>query len=66
MRHDTERFTELGVFAEDETIPFSLVARLWQATAGLDDLQAAQVCQRLAQLALVSPAAGPDARHHHA
>ena len=40
---DAERFAELGVFAEDETIPFGLVARLWRATAGLDDLQAAQV-----------------------
>ena len=57
-RQDTERFTELGVFAEDETIPFSLIARLWRATSGLDDLHAAQVCQRLAQLALVSEAAG--------
>ncbi len=64
--HDTDRFTELGVFAEDETIPFSLVARLWQATAGLNDLRAAQVCQRLAQLALVSQAAGPERRHHPA
>jgi hypothetical protein len=53
-RGDGDRFTELGVFAEDEIIPFSLVARLWQATAGLDDLQAAQVCKRLAQLGLVS------------
>ena len=48
-----------AMFAEDETIPFSLVARLWRATAGLDDLRAAQVCQRLAQLALVSQAVGP-------
>ena len=58
-RHDAERFAELGVFAEDETVPFRLVAQLWQATAGLDNLQAAQVCKRLAQLALISQAAGP-------
>ena len=58
-RHDAERFTELGVFAEDETIPFGLVARLWGATAGLDALRAAQVCQQLTQLALVSEAADP-------
>ena len=56
---DAERFAELGVFAEDEAIPFGLVARLWQATAGLDDLQAAQGCKRLAQLALVSQTASP-------
>ena len=42
---DAERFAELGVFAEDEAIPFGLVAQLWRATAGLDELQAAQVCQ---------------------
>ena len=58
-RHDAERFAELGVFAEDEIIPFHLVAQLWRATAGLDDLRAAQVCNRLAQLALVSQAVGP-------
>ena len=57
---DPERFTELGIFAEDETIPFRLVAALWKATAGLDELRAAQVCRRLAQLALISQAAGPD------
>jgi WD40 repeat protein len=57
--HDAERFAELAVFAEDETIPFSLVARLWQATAGLDKLQAARVARRLAQLALVSQAVSP-------
>jgi hypothetical protein len=59
---DAERFAELGVFAEDEVIPLRVAARLWQVTAGLDgrdDLQAAQVCERLAQLALVSYAAGP-------
>jgi WD40 repeat protein len=55
---DKERFNELGVFAEDETIPFSLVARLWRATAGLDELRAAQLCKRLAQLALVSKNSG--------
>ncbi len=58
-RHDAERFHELGVFAEDETVPFRLVAQLWRATAGLDNLQSAQVCKRLAQLALISQAAGP-------
>ena len=46
--HDAERFAELGMFAEDETIPFDLAARLWRATAGLDELRAAQLCARLA------------------
>ncbi len=58
-RHDAERFAELGVFAREETIPFSLITRFWRATAGLDDLQAAQMCNRLAQLALVSQTTGP-------
>ena len=56
-QQDADRFGELGVFAEDETIPFGLVARLWRATAGLSDLEAAQVVKRLAQLALVSEVA---------
>ena len=55
---DAERFAELGVFAEDEAVPFALVARLWRTTAGLDEMRAALVCQRLAQLALVMQAAG--------
>jgi len=58
---EAQRFTELGVFAEDETIPFDLVTQLWRATADLNNLRAAQVCKRLAQLALVSdPDAAPD------
>lgn len=51
-----ERFAELAVFAEDEVVPFSLIAKLWRATAGVDALQAAQVCARLRELALVSAA----------
>ena len=51
---DAQRFAELGVFAEDETIPFGLAARLWRATAGLDELQATRLCGRLADLGLVS------------
>jgi WD40 repeat protein len=57
---DAERLAELGVFAGDETIPFALISRLWQATGGLDYVQASQLCARLAGLALASPAgAGP-------
>ena len=48
------RFAELSVFAVNESVPFSLVARLWQATAGVDELRAAQVCARLDELALIS------------
>jgi hypothetical protein len=51
---DAMRFAELGVFAEDETIPFGLAARLWRATSDLDDLHATQLCARLSELSLVS------------
>ncbi|MFJ4835813.1 hypothetical protein ACIP79_38840 [Streptomyces sp. NPDC088747] len=36
LPHGFERFTELGVFAEDEYIPMSLVIALWQATRCID------------------------------
>ena len=58
---DAKWFAELGIFAENEVIPLGLAARLWQITAGMenrDDLQAAEVCERLAQLALVAQASG--------
>ena len=51
---DTQRFIELAVFAEDDIVPFSLAACLWQATAGLDDLQATRVCGWLADLGLMT------------
>ena len=51
---DAQRLAELAVFTEDEVIPAEMVAMLWGATAGLDRLQAAQVCARLAELALVT------------
>ena len=51
---DAQRFAELSVFAEDEIIPFSLTALLWQATAGLGQLEATRVCGRLAGLGLVT------------
>jgi WD40 repeat protein len=57
---DAARFAELAVFAEDEAIPFPLVQRIWQATGGLDMLEATQVCNRLGELALVT-IASPDA-----
>ncbi|GIF67694.1 hypothetical protein Ais01nite_57290 [Asanoa ishikariensis] len=47
---DRERLAELGVFAEDETVPLTLVRRLWK----LDPLAARQLCVRLDELALVS------------
>lgn len=52
-QHDVSRFAELAVFAEDEAIPFKLVAWLWRTSAGLTELQASQVCYRLADLGLI-------------
>ena len=48
------RLDELGIFVEDETIPVSLVAALWQATGGLGEAQTRMVCARLADLALLT------------
>jgi hypothetical protein len=53
---DAKRLAELAVFAANATVPFRLVARLWQATGNLDDLQASQLFARLSELALVAPA----------
>ena len=49
-----ERFAELAVFAEDETIPVTLAASLWQATGGLDQTASRALCARLEDLALVT------------
>ena len=49
-----DRFAELAVFAEDETIPVPLITALWQATGGLDPMAAGALCARLADLALVT------------
>ncbi|HZG07123.1 MAG TPA: NB-ARC domain-containing protein [Streptomyces sp.] len=48
-----ERFAELGVFAEDEAVPVSLVARLWQATGGLDGHESRELCRILHGLSLI-------------
>ncbi|MFC7532240.1 NB-ARC domain-containing protein [Actinoplanes sp. GCM10030250] len=54
------RFTELAIFAEDEDVPVSLVAGLWQATGGVTEFAARTLCARLADLALLklTPTAG--------
>ncbi|MFE4688365.1 NB-ARC domain-containing protein, partial [Streptomyces sp. NPDC056721] len=48
------RFTELGIFAEDESIPVSVVAQLWQATDGLTEYQARALLAQLRRLSLIS------------
>ncbi|MFF3842818.1 NB-ARC domain-containing protein [Streptomyces sp. NPDC001930] len=48
------RFAELGIFAEDETIPVGLICRLWQATAGLHEMESRALCKQMADLSLLS------------
>lgn len=48
------RLAELGVFAEDETVPFPLIAALWQGTAGLDAEQAGDLCTAMVELSLIT------------
>jgi hypothetical protein len=49
-----DRFAELAVFAEHETIPVMLLATLWQATGGLDQIATRALCARLADLTLLT------------
>nr|WP_254407477.1 NB-ARC domain-containing protein [Streptomyces sp. GMY02] len=61
-----DRFTELGVFVEDESIPVGLIAALWQATSSLDQEQSRELCAALGGLSLLAldPAAGGRVRLH--
>lgn len=47
-----ERFAELAIFAEDETVPVRLIARLWRATGGLSERASRELCAQLAHLSL--------------
>ena len=47
------RLEELGVFAEDQDIPFWLVTALWQRTAGLDPLDAEDLLLRIRALSFL-------------
>lgn len=49
-----DRFLELGVFAEDADVPVSDAAMLWQATAGLSEARAVELCEQLDGLSLLS------------
>lgn len=43
----------LAVFAADQMVPVSLVARFWQATEKVDQMRVPLVCARLDELALI-------------
>src|SRR5260370_36030986 len=51
---DQGRFQELCVFAEDAEIPLPMAALLWHGSAGLAELSARLLCERLDGLSLVS------------
>ncbi|WP_314176100.1 WD40 domain-containing protein [Streptomyces winkii] len=59
------RFRELGVFAEDESVPVGLITRLWQETAGLEAREGRRLCHDMADLSLVvlRPEAGTLTLH---
>ncbi|MEV7738866.1 NB-ARC domain-containing protein [Streptomyces sp. NPDC088921] len=61
-----ERFTELGIFAEDESIPVDLVTILWQDTGALRPGQSRDLCAALGGLSLLEldPARGGRIRLH--
>ncbi len=47
------RYQELAIFPEDVEIPLMAIAKLWDATGGLDDLDTEELCTRLNQLSLL-------------
>jgi hypothetical protein len=55
-----DRFAELAVFAEDETIPVRLIMALWHRTGGRDRMATGALCARLANLALLTLVPGGD------
>ncbi len=47
------RYRELAVFPEDVVVPLSTVERLWGGSAGLDEFDTEELCQRLHRLSLL-------------
>ncbi|MFF8377328.1 NB-ARC domain-containing protein [Streptomyces sp. NPDC015661] len=56
------RLAELAVFAEDESVPVPLIARLWAATDGLTEAGTRSLCGELDRLSLVSLTPGHGGR----
>ncbi|MCM3923209.1 hypothetical protein ND748_16265 [Frankia sp. AiPs1] len=48
------RLAELGIFAEDESVPVGLLLLLWRASAGLDPMAGRRLCVRMDQLSLIT------------
>lgn len=51
---DRERYLDLAVFPEDDSVPMSVVARLWQHRGNLSAAQAEQLLVRLDRKALLT------------
>ncbi|MFI6209168.1 NB-ARC domain-containing protein, partial [Streptomyces sp. NPDC051041] len=49
-----DRFTELGIFAADESIPIPVIALLWQASGQLTEDQTRTLCRNLERLSLLT------------
>ncbi|MCX4561721.1 NB-ARC domain-containing protein [Streptomyces phaeochromogenes] len=49
-----DHFTELGIFAEDESIPIPVVALLWQANGQLSEAQTRSLCSHMERLSLLT------------
>ncbi|WP_157180373.1 NB-ARC domain-containing protein [Protofrankia coriariae] len=49
-----DRFVELGIFAANETVPVTLVARLWEATGAYTERQSRALCLKLDSLSLLT------------
>ena len=65
-RDGDQRFAELGIFTEGESVPLAVVARLWHGSAGYSAAQARVLCHRLNALSLaaVDPADGGSVAVH--
>jgi WD40 repeat protein len=50
---ERERFIELAIFPEDVNIPLETVARLWDETGGLDEIDTEDLCTRLYSISLL-------------
>ena len=50
---DAERYSELAVFPEDADIPLATLEKYWAHTAGLDDLDTEELCDRFDSFSLL-------------
>jgi len=51
---ERERYRELAIFPGDANIPLTVLEKLWGATAGLDDFDTEELCERFHRLSLLS------------